>query len=256
MSTYFDEYIEKYADKYPYLSVLEKRSERLYTRLNLKIYMGDLLVNIKRQLHNYIYLQEHPQDTYIECVNLTHEKMRYPLVKTNIEFDFAEYFTHLYLKWSKTSLPSSCRFRESTDEYLNKRMFYRVECYKHGWSISQIEEYIAKKFYNSSSTLSSANKDYVNVVYHNLCNIEYNSVITRECLNGKRGRPTLPKSIHTQKYKDDMKEKMRKTYKQSQLFTKEEMAYLKELLEAKENQTEMDAILITKLKEYDTPMLK
>lgn len=178
MSTYFDEYIEKYADKYPYIHTLKKRVERLYTKLNLKIYMGDLLVNIKRQLHNYIYLCENPQATYIECVNLTHEKMKYPLVKTSIEFDFAEYFTHLFLKWSKVSIISMNRFRESTDEHVNKRIFYRVECYKHGWSISNIEKYIAKKFYNLPSTLSSADNDYVNVMYHNLCNTEYNSVIT------------------------------------------------------------------------------
>ena len=48
-----------------------------------------------------------------------------------------------------------------------------------------------------------------------------------------------------------MREKMRKTYKQSHLLTKEEIAYLKELLMKKGNQTEMDAILITKLSEND-----
>ncbi len=46
-----------------------------------------------------------------------------------------------------------------------------------------------------------------------------------------------------------MREKMRKTYKQSHLLTKEEIAYLKELVIKKENKTEMDAILITKLSE-------
>jgi hypothetical protein len=99
-----------------------------------------------------------------------------------------------------------------TDEYegVKDRMFFRIELYKHGWSIDQIESYIYKYMLKMERPIIN---DVIHVnYYHNVMNC---LKIIKNSMCKSKGRPKLPSSLSDylkQKHTDLVKNNMREIY--------------------------------------------
>ena len=83
----------------------------------------------------------------------------------------------------------SNRFINDTKS-IEESMMFRIELFKDGWSIEQIEKYIYKYIYNVE--LEEINLDYFECLYHNF--LVQHSFYKAERTK-KIGRPTLPTSL-------------------------------------------------------------
>jgi hypothetical protein len=101
---------------------------------------------------------------------------------------------------------------EGSYEELEERMFYRIELYKEGWNVEQIEKYIYKYVLKEDYKGINNIRKYENLYYNlsiaiNLNRMEYTKSV---------GRPKLPTSIRmyiNQKLKERMRDHMRTKYK-------------------------------------------
>jgi len=155
---------------------------------------------------------------------------------SNCEIDFIEYiFKEIALENGLNIEHIKSRYYSNFDE-VEERMMFRIELYKVGWTIEQIEKYLYKKDYENFD------KEKMSRIYHNFMT---RREIERIELCKKIGRPSLPKSLknylknkHHKKLKDIMNEKyiQLKEYseKKKYFFTKNEVNLIKKVITDKE----------------------
>jgi hypothetical protein len=102
-------------------------------------------------------------------------------------------------------------------EGVKDRMFFRIELYKNGWTIEQIENYIYKYMLKKEAPCIDEIVRKNN--YHNLMVVYFN-INNNKNLKCK-GRPKLPQSLEyylKRKHADKVKDNMRKGYKKQDIF--------------------------------------
>ena len=129
------------------------------------------------------------------------------------------------------------RYVTPPDE-VEERMMFRIELYKEGWNVEQIENYIYKYILKKETPIidTSVYNYYTNTM--NLLNI-YNK--EREKRIGRPSLPPLLKEYVNKKHKRKVKEGMRKRYKhsnsfesiKSNLLTNDELQVLEDMFEDK-----------------------
>jgi hypothetical protein len=134
-----------------------------------------------------------------------------------------------------------------TDNYddVEERMMFRMELYKDGWSIEQIEKYIYK--YLLKQECPNLNLEYYECIYHNI--MIYQEIYKQE-KQKRLGRPSLPHSLkeyiknkHQTKIRKVMKEKYDFFNKfenvKDNLLSKEEFKEIKSKLDNKKILTKL-----------------
>lgn len=108
-----------------------------------------------------------------------------------------------------------------SDDYngVKERMYFRIELYKFGWNILQIEKYINKYLLKSKETLELQNNNYefLQTIYFNIfINLNYEKNINiNSTKKNKVGRPVLPEELKQylkKKHLKKVKESMVQTY--------------------------------------------
>ena len=124
------------------------------------------------------------------------------------------------------------RYTDNYDE-VEERMMFRMELYKDGWNIDQIERYIYK--YLLKQDYPKLDLEYYECIYHN---IMISQEIYKKEREQKLGRPSLPSSLkayiknkHQKKIRDNMRQKYKFSNKyesiKDYLLTKEEIKEIK-----------------------------
>ena len=139
------------------------------------------------------------------------------------------------------------RYTDNFDE-VEERMLFRIELYKEGWTIEQIEKYIYKYIYKIDYDLTEVEIEEYSVRYNNVLNklIEYKK--EKEKKNGRPCLPDILKKYLKEKHSSEVKHNMRKKYQDANkynnikdyLLSKEDLDKLKELIKD-------DAELLNKL---------
>jgi hypothetical protein len=107
------------------------------------------------------------------------------------------------------------RFADDPDE-VEERMVFRIELYKDGWSVDQIESYIYKYM------LKMDKPKFDEIIYKNY----FHNVMTamnivkkeRETVKGRPSLPPLLKNYVNQKHTCKVRETMKTIYKKSEVF--------------------------------------
>ena len=190
----------------------------------------------RRVLVYYLFLTTNMSIIDIEKEVLSSHNI--PIKFNSIKTDFLQYNFLLNNKILNMDVNKiKDRYVTPPDE-VEERMMFRIELYKEGWNVEQIENYIYKYILKKETPIidTSVYNYYTNTM--NLLNI-YNK--EREKRIGRPSLPPLLKEYVNKKHKRKVKEGMRKRYKhsnsfesiKSNLLTNDELQVLEDMFEDK-----------------------
>jgi len=211
------------------IEAIREREEYLFNKYKLNFYKN----NNKKQYINkrvdYIYLLLTTNMKFIDILQKVRNKYNRVSSLNQTEKDIMQSsFKFICLYYNIPLEDIKNRYSDKYEE-VEVRMMFRIELYKEGWEIEQIERYIYK--YLLKQVFIEEEIEYYKHIYHNF-------MIRREIYKKEKeyklGRPSLPKSIKEyikSKHKHKIRNNMRLKYTYSNeyeriknnLFTKEEV---------------------------------
>ena len=184
-----------YNDKFIYVTNKDEILKRRITAYNMLLNTSKNLIEIEEE------------------IRLSHGH-KTPLIQT--QRDIIQYYYIIYKDTLKITLEDiKKRFADDPDD-VEERMLFRIELYKEGWTIDQIESYIYKYMIKDDKPCFDEiiYKNY----FHNIMTMMNIIKKEREII---KGRPSLPPVLNryvNQKHIDKVKDNMRNIYKKSELF--------------------------------------
>ena len=212
---------EKYSkiyDTYNFISIDNKN-----VWINKRIEYSLLLLNSTKSFID-IYKSVNMKYAKKQCDVMSKSEMDF------IQYMFKEFCINNGIDIDKIKIRYTLNYTD-----VEERMIFRIELYKCGWSINQIEKYLFKNEYDKFS------EEKLSRIYHNFM---IRREIEREEPIKKVGRPSLPKKIkdylknkHQKKLKDIMNNKymLIKEYREKKkyFFTKNEVEFIKTVINDK-----------------------
>jgi hypothetical protein len=145
---------------------------------------------------------------------LKQDGIKVPLTQT--KRDFSQYnFTLRHKIFNMSIEDVKKRYLDSPKE-VEERMLFRIELYKDGWSIEQIENYVYKNLLKQDVP-NIDNKLYIHFYENTMKQLNINKK-EREKSIGRPSLPPLLKEYIKNKHRSKNKETMRQTYKCSNEF--------------------------------------
>ena len=203
-----DYIVDTYKDKYIEIkNILEK----IFINRKYKIF-NDLQTHLNRATTMYLLFLT-TNLPFLEISNLTINKWGGYSCNSQMYSDFIQYKYKIccIVKFGINIYDTNIRYTDNVEQ-VDERMMFRIELYKEGWSIEQIERYICSHFFKQKE-LPSYNEEYFEVAYTNILLSLKENRNTK--FNNKVGRPKLPQKLNDYlklKYKDKIRENMRKKY--------------------------------------------
>jgi hypothetical protein len=168
-----------------------------------------------------------------------------PLIQT--QRDIMQYYYIIHKDTLKMTLEDiKKRFADDPDD-VEERMLFRIELYKEGWSIDQIESYIYKY-------MIKGDKPYFDEIiyknyFHNVMSMMNIVKKEREIIKGRPSLPPVLKRYVNQKHISKVKDNMRNIYKKSELFDSiKESLFTQEEITTLIKDNKYDETLISKIK--------
>jgi hypothetical protein len=230
-----DSIVDTYKDKY---NEIKNTLERIFLARNYKI-INNLQFYVNKAATMYLLVLT-TNLSFLDINNLIMKGENSQMYRDFVQY---RYKICCIVKFGMSANDTNKRYTDNVEE-VDKRMMFRIELYKEGWNIEQIERYIYSRFFKQKE-LPIYDEEYFNIVYNNML-IVLNE--TRNNKFNKVGRPKLPDKLKEYlklKYKDIIRENMRKKYSD-----------LKEYEELKENLLTYEEFRIIKEKIKDEMLLK
>jgi hypothetical protein len=236
----------------------------LFKKNNYKSFADGLVIHLKKA--TLIFLLFLVTDlSFLDISNVVTTTLGGYSDNSFIFRDFVQYRYKLccIIKFNISEEETNKKYTDPVNE-VDERMMFRIELYKEGWSIKQIEQYIFKKFYSESQGVSRESKtpdrhevslkkfdEKIVEEYYSIC---YNNILINlkekrnDDYKNKIGRPKLPPKIKEYLKKstnEKIREIMRKKYSglEEYKLLKENMLTYEELKRIKERMVDDEGIL-------------
>jgi len=200
------------------------------TETNIRTIISKIFIKYKLKLYNetkkefinrisrYRYLILTTNMNFIDIIIDTN---KYYNLNINLDQSIKDIFQYSFKRFSEYfKIPEEEIKNRYVDNYedVEERMFFRIELYKNGWNMEQIEKYIYK--YLLKQEYVNHNLHFLECLFYNFIS-KYDFFIKEK--TKKMGRPSLPiiiKNYIKTKLKKKTKEDMRKIYKSSNIYSK------------------------------------
>ena len=158
--------------------------------------------------------------SFIDISNFVKNKYSYVIYNHQLSRDITQYTYDIVS--NVININKDDIIKRYSDPYkdVKERMMFRIELYKYGWDVSQIEKYICKYFLNNDKYCEDIDIHMYEIVYNN---IMLKLEICKNNKTKKVGRPSFPpliKEYIKQKHLNNIKEGMRLRYKYSDEYKK------------------------------------
>ena len=131
--------------------------------------------------------------------------------------DYIQYFHLILIKILKLNYKDfEFKFDDKIED-IEERMMFRIELYKNGWSLLQIEKYIYKYFFKENIIVVENELFYLYSLLITYFNLKPKNITKR------KGRPSLPdylREYRKQKHNNNLKNRMKIVYKESGNYNK------------------------------------
>ena len=228
--------IDTYKDKY---NEIKNTLERIFLARNYKI-INNLQFHLNKAATMYLLVLT-TNLSFLDINNLIMKGENSQMYRDFVQY---RYKMCCIVKFGMSVSDTNKRYTDN-DEEVDERMMFRIELYKEGWDIEQIERYICSHFFKQKE-LPKYDTEYFDIFYNNIL-LTLNETRNNK-FNNKVGRPKLPDKLKEYlrlKYKDIIRENMRKKYSD-----------LKEYEELKENLLTYEEFKIIKEKIKDEMILE
>jgi hypothetical protein len=189
--------IDKITEEFIYLMKINDKiiKKKAYDFIENSIYSNKKIVELNKELDQKYKINVYYEDYINDCIQYMFLIL---LKKINLNYKDFEF-----------------KLSDKIDD-LEERMMFRLELYKNGWSLLQIEKYMYKYFYKKNIKITEDGLDILNYIT-NYFNLQSKNITKR------KGRPSLPECLRNykkEKHINNIKNKMKIIYKQSKGFNK------------------------------------